>query len=153
MKALSWITFVLLAAIAALHVYWGLGGLWPAQDLRSLIDTVIGDPRLNTMPPLWATLIVAGLIFASGAFALLALAPAGRLVRFFIKSAIAVITATFLARGASGYLLPEAIRSQMSEPFATYDQLYYSPLCLMLGTAFVSLFTAKPRGQYKEPLR
>lgn len=143
MRALAIAIFLTLAAIAALHAYWGLGGLWPGTDVRSLIDAVVGDPRLTAMPSREITFIVVGLIFASGVFALLAIAPLAGLARLFVKTAVAVIAAVFIARGISGYALPEAIRSRMSEPFATYDQLYYSPLCLLLGAAFVALLFAR----------
>lgn len=150
MRVVSASVFVLLTVIAAIHVYWGLGGLWPGTDVRTLIDTVVGDPRLDVMPSREITFAVAGLIFASGVFALLAHAPAAGLMRLFTKTAIAVIATVFIARGISGYALPNAIRSQMSEPFATFDRLYYSPLCLVLGAAFVALFFIKPHRQISE---
>jgi hypothetical protein len=145
MRMLATSVFCVLAVIAGVHVYWGLGGLWPADDTRTLIDTVVGDSRMTQMPSTSLTLAVAGLIFASGLFALSAPAPAHPLLRLFIKSAIGVIAVIFVARGVSGYALPEEIRSRMSEPFATNDQLYYSPLCLLLGAGFIALFFAKPR--------
>ncbi len=144
MRIVAVLVFIVFSAIAALHAYWGLGGLWPGADVRSLIDTVVGDPRVDAMPAASITFVVTGLIFASGLFALFAPARAPRLVRLFIKAAIAVIAFVFISRGVSGFLLPEAIRSQMSEPFAAYDRLYYSPLCLLLGAAFVALFFARP---------
>lgn len=145
MKPVAFLVFGLLAIIAALHAYWGLGGLWPGKDVRSLIDTVIGDPRMNAMPPAWLTFVVAGLILMSGVFALLSTVRAPRLIRLVVKAATAVIAFVFMARGVSGYALPAAVRGRLSEPFATYDQLYYSPLCLILGIAFVALFFARPR--------
>lgn len=144
MKFVSRTVFVVLAVIAALHVYWGFGGLWPAADLRSLIDTVIGDPRMTEMPSRSLTLVIAGLIFAAGAFALTANLQAPRLFRVFFKIAIATIAIVFVVRGVSGYVLPESVRARLSEPFATYDQLYYAPLCLLLGAAFIALFFARP---------
>ncbi len=150
MKVVSRTVFVVLAVIAALHVYWGFGGLWPAADLRSLIDTVIGDPRMTEMPSRLLTLVVAGLIFAAGAFALTANLQAPRLLRVFFKIAIATIAIVFVVRGVSGYALPESIRARLSEPFAAYDQLIYSPICLVLGAAFALLFFAKPVVRRKE---
>lgn len=144
MQVLAKLVFIGLSLIAALHVYWGFGGLWPADDVRSLIDTVVGDPRMTQMPSTALTLVVAALIFASGVFALAAQARASRIVRLFVKAAVATIALVFVGRGVSGYALPEDIRARLSEPFATYDQLFYSPLCLVLGAAFVALFFARP---------
>ena len=42
---------LVLAGIAALHAYWGLGGRWPGHDEAGLADRVIGKTafvRLNT---------------------------------------------------------------------------------------------------------
>lgn len=150
MRILATSVFIGLSLIAGLHVYWGFGGLWPATDTRSLIDTVIGEPRMRQMPSTPITLVVAALIFASGAFALAANVSAPKILRLFIKTAIATISFVFIARGISGYALPESVRARMSEPFATYDQLYYSPLCLVLGAAFVLLFFARPVSGNKE---
>jgi di/tricarboxylate transporter len=144
MRIMATSVFVLLSLVAALHVYWGFGGLRPATDVRSLIDAVVGDPRMSQMPSTAITLVVAALIFASGVFALAAQARASRIVRLFIKAAIATIALVFVGRGVSGYALPVDIRSRLSEPFATYDQLFYAPLCLVLGAAFVALYFARP---------
>jgi di/tricarboxylate transporter len=141
---LATLVFIVLSLIAALHVYRGFGGLWPAADTRSLIDTAVGDPRMRQMPSTAITLVVAALIFASGVFALAAQARASRIVRLFIKAAITTTALVFVGRGVSGCALREDIRSRLSNPFATYDQLFYSPLCLVLGAAFLALFFARP---------
>ena len=99
---------------------------------------------MTQMPSTTLTLIVAALILASGFFALGANAKAPKLVRLFIKATISTIALVFVARGVSGYALPEQFRARLSEPFATYDQVLYSPLCLVLGAAFVALFFARP---------
>jgi hypothetical protein len=61
-------------------------------------------------------------------------------------SAIAVlhaagIAAVFLGRGLAGYT--SARRRRFPEqPFATYDRLAYSPLCLMLGAGYLTILVA-----------
>ncbi len=62
MRLISTILFVVLMAIAALHAYWGVGGLWPAASERELIDTVIGSPGFVRMPPAWMTFTVVALL-------------------------------------------------------------------------------------------
>jgi glycerol uptake facilitator-like aquaporin len=143
MTLLARVVFVILTAIAALHAYWAFGGLWPGSDTRSLIDTVIGDPRLNALPPAWMFAIVITLIFMSGVFAVAAVRKTEGLARFFVKTGVAVIAFVFLARGVAGYAMSKSMSDRLSEPFATYDQLLYSPLCLVLGAAFVTLFFAR----------
>lgn len=150
MRLVSVSVFLVLSLIAALHVYWGAGGLWPGDDVRSLIDAVIGDPRFEAMPPARMIYIVAALIFSCGVFALIATSRVAGPLRFIAKSAVAVISAVFVMRGASGYFLPEAVRAQLTEPFATYDRIFYSPLCLVLGAAFFILFFARAQSQSTE---
>ena len=132
---------VILGAIAALHAYWAAGGLWPGRTERKLIDTVIGDPRLTRMPPAWMSAAVAALL---AGFALLPLLIVPLLAPFPISlqtnrqaMAVAFFAAmVFLGRGIAGYL-PVWRRLHPAEPFATYDLLLYSPLCILLGVAFI----------------
>lgn len=140
MRSLAFVTFAVLAVIAGLHAYWGFGGLWPAKTVRGLIDTVIGAPDMQRMPSVLLTCIVAGLIFAAGLFALAAQGILYAGPRWFVRIALGVIAFVFIGRGAAGYLLPAGIGQ--SEPFATLDRLYYSPLCLALGAAFAALLIA-----------
>ena len=64
----------ILAAVAALHLYWAAGGLWPGRTPRELIDTVIGNPRRNEMPPAWLSALV-GIALAATAMLPLIIAP------------------------------------------------------------------------------
>ena len=64
----------ILGTLAALHLYWAAGGLWPGRSTRKLIDTVIGNPRRNRMPPAWLTAFV-GLALAAIAILPLIIAP------------------------------------------------------------------------------
>ena len=42
--------FVVLSAIAVVHVHWGSGGIWPCKDLQTLVNTVIGTKGMTRMP-------------------------------------------------------------------------------------------------------
>ena len=48
--------------IAAVHVYWAVGGAWPAKERAELPQTVVGTEDTR-MPPQAITLAVAFLIF------------------------------------------------------------------------------------------
>ena len=134
----------ILGAIAALHLYWAAGGLWPGRSPRGLIDAVIGNPRRSEMPPAWLTAFV-GVALAGIATLPLIIAP------FFwiplglpfavIWRALDVafwVALVFIARGIAGYL-PFWRRIHSAEPFASLDVFLYSPLCLLLGLAFIFL--------------
>ena len=132
--------FMGLTIIAAVHAYWAFGGLWPAKDVQGLINTVIGDPRMTEMPSRELTLVVAALIFAAGVVAL----SAGGLWRlgwgWLARLGAGVLALIFLARGASGVTLGLGLwEAAISEPFATLDFQFYSPLCLLIGFGFVVL--------------
>jgi hypothetical protein len=130
------ILFVLLLAIAALHAYWGLGGLWPAATERELIDTVIGSASFKRMPPTWMTFIVVALLMIAGALALSASGVWRLGWDWLARAGAGGVALVFLARGASGYWLPMRPGIALTEPFATLDVTVYSPLCLALGLGF-----------------
>ncbi|MEM9494638.1 MAG: DUF3995 domain-containing protein [Pseudomonadota bacterium] len=144
MKLLAMIVFAMLAVIAAVHIYWGLGGLWPATDEQTLVKTVIGAPGWTQMPPPWMTFIVSGLIFSAGLFALRLGGVVTAAPLWFARLAGAVLTIVFAGRGASGYWI-KANGPAQTEPFATLDALYFSPLCIAFGLAFAILTIAAPR--------
>ena len=147
-RRVGWIVFIVLGMIALLHVYWGVGGLWPADDLRGLIDTVMGDPRMEVMPPLWATMIVAALIAAAGYIALERAAISTLLPKRMVKLGAWVLFVIFTLRGLSSYVFAAGVYGNgiaLSEPFATYDVWLYGPLCLLIGAGFLYLALSKAR--------
>ena len=136
-----------LGTLAALHLYWAAGGLWPGGSTSKLIDAVIGDPRLDRMPPAWLSALV-GLALAAAAILPLSVAPVfpnGALSLYFstvpllgAMAATLFVALVFLARGIAGYL-PFWRRLHPAQPFATLDVFLYSPLCLLLGLALIYL--------------
>lgn len=132
----GWFAFVTLGLIAGVHVYWGFGGLWPASNETDLVRTVVGISHSPTMPASSATFAVAGLIFAAACFGL------GRGVfgfdsLIFSRIPLGVIALIMLARGVFAYL-PGPF-SRASEPFATLNATYFSPLILILAVVYAWL--------------
>lgn len=128
-----------LVLIAGLHVYWGIGGVWPGTDEKSCARAIAGFRGVSEMPGPFASFAVAVLV---AVVALLALACAGVFASPFARQSVAgaVLFAAlaFLVRGGIGFtafwrrLTPEM-------PFARLDARYYSPLCLVLGVALLAL--------------
>jgi len=91
---------------------------------------------------MWMTLIVAGLIFTSGVVAL----SAGRILSvgpLWLTKFVAVILAfIYVARGLLGIFVNYRGIEQ-SEPFASYDIMYYSPLCIVIGIGFLILVSRR----------
>jgi len=131
MTAVAGIMSVVLLAIAAVHVLWGIGVWWPVRDERRLVATVVGTRNAERMPgPIPCALVAVGLIAAAW---WPWYAPAG--VR---RAGLVVLATVFLIRG----ILPWRAgwrRMTSQEPFRTYDTRYFGPLCLALGTGFAGL--------------
>ena len=127
---------VVLATISGLHLYWAIGGLWPARSEEELVKTVIGSVSTSKMPPQWLTMMVATMILLAGLVPLAVLS--GWLPAWLSAYALTISTAVFLLRGAVSYVVPSLGR-KMSEPFRTLNLRYYSPLCLLLGSGFAMI--------------
>lgn len=126
-------------ATALLHVYWGFGGVWPARDAAALSKPVAGSEHRQRTPPAAASFLGAAYLCYTAVVALVL----GGLIKspfpfFLLGPSALTITFLFLLRGAVGYT--SAWRRLMpDEPFARFDRLFYSPLCLLLGAGFFTL--------------
>ena len=121
-----------LMAIAAVHVYWAVGGVWPATVRAELPQTVVGT-KDTKMPPRGVTLAVAFMIFVA---ALVPLVTTG-LLPVTLPCALQMLALwglilVFLVRGLVTYT-PLGDRYSVVEPFRTLNRKYYSPLCVLLG--------------------
>lgn len=139
MMALSAIVALLLFAIAALHAYWGFGGVWPGTDAASCAKTIAGFRGANTMPGPGASFAVTAALVVA---ALIALVQGGWLLpplpgALFALGAIGAAL-VFLGRGIAGFT-PAWRRLTPEQPFARLDVRYYSPLCLLIGLALLLL--------------
>ena len=120
MTVLAIVLALLLAALAALHAYWGIGGVWPGVDAADCARRVGGLRGARTMPGPGACFAVAGALATA---ALIAPATAGIFgTRVATLAALAglVVVLVFLGRGIAGFT--PAWRSITPEqPFATLD--------------------------------
>lgn len=125
-----------LTLIAALHVYWGIGGVWPGTDRSSCAKAVVG---VDAMPSAFAALAVAAMLVAA---ALVVLALGGVYAAPVdgprLAGASLFIALVFFGRGVLGFT-PWWRRLTPEMPFARLDLRYYSPLCLLLGTGIAIL--------------
>jgi len=132
------LAFVLLL-ITTLHVYWGIGGIWPGKDAASCAHGVIGFRGVDEMPTPFTCFAVAACL---GLATLWPLALEGVFASPFPKAGLAatslLIALVFLARGIAGFT-PWWRRLAPQQPFARLDLRYYSPLCLLIGLGFAIL--------------
>jgi hypothetical protein len=137
-----------LTAIAALHLYWGLGGFWPGRDSDSLVDMVMGMPPGTPVPPLWACLIAVACLMLPAAASLhvsgLVRVPMGRIGNWLTIAVLLGAALVLLLRGLSTYLSP-LIASVRDTAFYGLDRLIYAPLCLVLAAGLVAVVVLRPR--------
>lgn len=130
-----------LLTTAALHVFWAVGGLWPARSEAELVRLVIGSDAVK-MPPRPVTFCVAMAIALAG---LWPLAFVGYISWPLPERVLDIgmwgLSAVFLLRGAATYL-SKAWRSRTDMAFFSLNRRYFSPLILVIGAGFALLLLA-----------
>ncbi len=138
MILLAFLLSVALLAIAGLHVYWGLGGLWPATNEADLARTVVGTGQ-SRMPSRGACYAVAALLAVLAVWPWLIVASPEDSVA--VTGGI-VIAGVFFMRGLAAYS-PRWRQHFPAEPFATRDRRMYAPLCMSLAVGFVAMMSGQ----------
>jgi hypothetical protein len=142
MSTVAGLEATLLAAIAVLHVAWGLGAVWPRHDEADLVALVVGTSR-DRMPTPSQCFVAAGAIMAS-AVVIGCLAGVVRLplVPWATLLLGVGVSAVFAGRGVAGYL-PVWRTLFPRQPFATLDRWIYSPLCLVIALTCAELLCTR----------
>jgi len=139
MIILAFALSLVLLLITTLHVYWGIGGIWPGTDAPSCARAVVGFRGVDEMPTPFACLAVAACL---GLATLWPMALMGVFATPFPQAGLAgaalLIALVFLGRGIAGFT-PWWRRLSPVQPFAKNDVRYFSPLCLAIGLGFVVL--------------
>jgi hypothetical protein len=118
------------AALAALHVYWALGGRWGSV---AAIPEVKGAPAFR--PGTAATLVVAALLaLAAAVVAMRAhLVEVAAVPPWLVRSASWGLTLVLAARVLGDFRTFGFFKRIRGTRFARNDTLLYSPLCLALA--------------------
>ena len=127
---------LVLALLAALHIYWGFGGRWPGSDERSLAETVVGVTPDGRMPGPGACLVVALLLAVAAALPLIVRSPLPLplpLPLWMPRIALWVATGVLAFRGLGGYLDRRLRPGIVGLPYDRLNRRLYSPLCLALA--------------------
>lgn len=130
---------IVLLLISAVHVLWAAGSSWPANDEKTLARTVVGSKGIERMPPKLASLMVA--IVMVGAVHVV-LVTAGLMPGFMLAQMYRILLVAmiiiFSARGLAAYV-PSWRAMVPEQPFARFDQNYYSPLCLVIAVLLLDV--------------
>ncbi|MEM1289112.1 MAG: DUF3995 domain-containing protein [Pseudomonadota bacterium] len=123
----------ILMAVALLHLYWALGGLWPGKDEATLTRTVFGENDRTQMPDQNITAVVSGFIALAALWPLMWIgAYQPPLPGWLLGLGMIALTVIFLGRGAAGYV-PMVVNQHAEQPFASLNARYYSPLIVAIG--------------------
>lgn len=139
MTIIGLLAFLILLALSALHAAWAFGSTFPAATEADLARMVAGFRGRDRMPPAAAAAGVALALLGAGLFAL----DLGGMIALPLPGWLATtgglaLALVFLTRGYLGFT--DAWRRLTPEqPFARLDTRFYSPLCLLLGGAFLLL--------------
>jgi hypothetical protein len=130
-----------LAAIAGLHVAWGLGSSFPLRGREELFETVAGGA--DDAPGPLACFAVAGCLATSAT----AIAGRPRALPRLRRGAAAGTSAALGARallGFAGRTELVAPGGRVSERFRRQDRRVYSPLCLAIAVAGAPAWLRSP---------
>ncbi len=134
MNILGMAVVAVLMALAGLHVYWGLGGLWPGTTEPDLLARVVGLRR-GAMPGRGACFAVA-LALSSAAYIVAVRHGAPRLgfPGALWTAGYWGVGLVFLLRGIAAYA-PGVFSYAIGTPFYDLNRHYYAPLCLAIAAA------------------
>ena len=129
-----------LAGLAMLHAYWGLGGRWPGHDDASLVERVVGRTKSMRAPPPRACFTVAAALCSAAALVGLHVSqwPTSTVAWWLVTVGFWSTALVFLARGLAGFI-PFIFRYAEGTPFHRLNRIVYSPLCLAIAAAFIAL--------------
>ncbi|MCT8333759.1 DUF3995 domain-containing protein [Leptospira sp. 85282-16] len=124
---------LLLLFLAAIHVYWGFGGLWPGKNKQELIDLVFG--KGDRFPAPFMCLLVAIFLFFFSMLPILwilktKLSLDGKMI-FGLRILLTIVSLIFLLRGLLAYF--PFITKQWKPIFVYYTKRIYNPLCISIG--------------------
>ncbi len=135
--AIAFLLSAALLVLSGLHIYWGIGGVWPGHDVTSLARKVVRTPNIVRMPGAIPCMIVAAVLAVTALWPLVMiglLPPIFSITLIYVYGLI--VAAVFLLRGVAAYT--QAFRRRFpEEPFASRDRWLYAPLCLLIGAGFI----------------
>ena len=133
MIILSAAVAIILGAVAALHFYWSFGGRY---GLASAAPSLQGKSEFK--PSKTLTFVVACLIVTLAALAILLVADNRPFPNFLAYCGYAV-AAVFVFRAIGDFKYIGLFKKVYNSSFSSKDTMYFSPLCLILGVAFIVL--------------
>jgi len=143
MIVIAFLVFLILQAVALLHLGWAFGMSWPAESREMLSAAVVGRPESCQMPPRWLTIMAAMGISLAGWVALWGAGWFGPEILDGLRGwALGAAAVIFALRGGMSYLPFGPLQASV-EPFRTLDIRYFSPLCLALALGYLLILPGR----------
>jgi hypothetical protein len=131
MEILLTLTLVtIFSLLAAIHIFWGLGGTWGAA--AAIPTTANNEAVMN--PKMFACFVVAAGLLGFAAFVLVRVQwiTLG-LPDWVLQSGLWIIAGIFSLRAIGDFKYVGFFKKIRSTTFGRLDTRYYSPLCLLIG--------------------
>lgn len=133
--ALTWTVAAAFAGLAVLHFYWAIGG---TIGSRAAVPELGNVPAFH--PSAAATVAVAIALIAAA----ITVAAAGGVIpsavpRWMPISGALVLAIVLLARAVGDFRLVGFFKSQKESRFAELDTVLYSPACVLLSLAIITI--------------
>jgi len=126
--------FLVMLFIAAIHIYWLEGGLWPGENYQELVDKVLGTG--DKLPSTWMFIVVIVVFLLMAAFPVLVYF--GINITGYEKEILLFFSMVFFIR--SFYMFLPPIANKVTKSFFALNKRVYAPICLVLGTAYLYLY-------------
>ncbi len=138
--AVGVVVAIVYAALAALHVYWAVGGL--GLGSAAVIPTDGGRPLGS--PSRLATIAVAAALAAASVTVLLRVGLlSGPVPPGWVRAATFVLGAVFILRAIGDFHWVGFFKTVRTTQFAVNDTRFYSPLCVALGLTVLWLASTR----------
>ena len=132
-SALSIFIFIVMLALALIHVYWGHGGNWPGDTRQDLVDKVYGEG--SQFPSIYACYAVAATLILAGAIPLYTESVLIHAEFNNISWLNYLIATPLMIRGVGGYL--PILEKRWTQVFIHYNRVIYNPLCIGLAISYI----------------
>lgn len=132
----AYLLFLIFISLAAIHFYWGFGGLWGSGAVFPI--------KSNDMPPIMPgsvpTFIVALGLLTIALFILLEVGFVSLFIPSWVNEfGLWMIAGIFILRSIGEFKYVGFFKKIKHTAFGEMDTKYYSPLCLIIGVLTILL--------------
>ncbi|MBY9067392.1 DUF3995 domain-containing protein [Hyphomonas sp. WL0036] len=139
-----------LGGLGLLHLIWAAGLSFPFPNEQSLARSVVGRRGITRLPSHASVALLGVLLLGGGAAAVImghfedAFPP----LKYLLVPVGLFLSGVFFIRAVVG-VLPAFERAAPEQPYLTLNRRLYSPLCFLIGLAFLALTFSLPNWSWR----